>query len=71
MSGVGSVEDVDEDSPPQDGRVFADDDDFPLQKGSSLGGISPPEGKIAPAQVRITKIMTTRLERGVDKKIWT
>ena len=30
-------EDVDEDSPPQDGRVVGDDvdDDFPLQEGSS------------------------------------
>ena len=46
-------EDVDEDSPPQDGRVVGDDDDddFPLRKGSSPGGIAPPEGKSAPAQV--------------------
>ena len=53
MRGVGAVEYVDEDSPPQDGRVFGDDDDddFPLQEGSSPGGIAPPEGKSAPAQV--------------------
>ena len=32
-------EDVDEDNPPQDGRVVgaADDDDFPLREGSSPG----------------------------------
>ena len=31
-------EDVDEDGPPQDGRVVGDDDDddFPLREGSSL-----------------------------------
>ena len=53
LRGVGVVEDVDEDSPPQDGRVVGDDDDddFPLRKGSSPGGIAPPEGKSAPAQV--------------------
>ena len=53
MRGVGVVEDVDEDSPPQDGRVVGDDDDdgFPLREGSSPGGIAPPEGKSAPAQV--------------------
>ena len=28
-----------------------DDDDFPLREGSSPGGIAPPEGKSAPAQV--------------------
>ena len=28
-----------------------DDDDFSLLEGSSLGGIGPPEGKSAPAQV--------------------
>ena len=51
--GVGAIEDVDEDSPPQDGRVVGDDDDddFPLREGSSPGGIAPPEGKSAPAQV--------------------
>ena len=40
-------------SPPQDGRVVGDDDDddFPLQEGSSLGGIATPKGKTAPAQV--------------------
>ena len=45
------VADVDEDSPPQDGIVVGDDDnnDFPLQEGSSPGGIAPPEGKSAPA----------------------
>ena len=54
MRGVGVVEDVDEYSPPpQDGRVVGDDDDddFPLREGSSPGGIAPPEGKSAPAQV--------------------
>ena len=47
------VEDVNGDCPPQDGRVVGDDDDddFPLREGSSLGGIAPPEGKSAPAQV--------------------
>ena len=38
MRGVGAIEDVDEDSPPQDGRVVGDDDDdddFPLWEGSS------------------------------------
>ena len=40
MRGVGVVEDVDEDGPPQDGRVVGDDDDddFPLR-----GGGVPPE----------------------------
>ena len=49
----GAVEDVDGDCPPQDGRVVGDDDDddFPLREGSSPGGIAPPEGKSAPAQV--------------------
>ena len=49
----GAVEDVDGDFPPQDGRVVGDDDDddFPLREGSSPGGIAPPEGKSAPAQV--------------------
>ena len=53
MRGVGVVEDVDEDSPPQDGRVVGDDDDddFPLREGSSPGGIAPQKGKSAPAQV--------------------
>ena len=37
MRGVGAVEDVDEDSSPQDGRVIGDDDDgdFPLPERSS------------------------------------
>ena len=37
----------------KDERVVADDDDFdcPLQEGSSPGGIAPPEGKSAPAEV--------------------
>ena len=37
MRGVGVVEDVDEDSLPQDGRVVGDDDDddFLLREGSS------------------------------------
>ena len=49
----GAIEDVDGDSPPQDGRVVGDDDDddFPLRDGSSPGGIALPEGKSAPAQV--------------------
>ena len=53
MRGDGAVEDVDEDSSPQDGRVVGDDDDddFPLREGSSPGGIAPLEGKSAPAQV--------------------
>ena len=53
MRGVGAVEDVDEDSPPKDGRVVGDDDDddFPLREGSSPGGIAPPEGISAPTQV--------------------
>ena len=53
MIGVDVVEDVDEDSPPQDGRVVGDDDDddFPLREGSSPGGIAPPKGKSAPTQV--------------------
>src|SRR3989337_2255044 len=40
-------------TPPQDGRVDGDDDDdgFPLREGSAPGGICPPEGTIAPAQV--------------------
>ena len=34
-------------------EVYLDDedDDFPLREGSSPGGIAPPEGKSAPAQV--------------------
>ena len=53
MREVGDVEDVDGDSPPQDERVVVDgdDDDSPLREGSSPGGIAPPEGKSAPAQV--------------------
>ena len=53
MRGDGAVEDVDGDCPPQDGRVVGDDDDddFPLREGSSPGGITPPEGKCAPAQI--------------------
>src|SRR6266536_1430630 len=53
MRGVGDVEDFDGYFPPQDGRVVGDDDDddFPLREGSSPGGIAPPEGKSAPAQV--------------------
>src|SRR5215216_6414522 len=53
MRGVGAVEDVDEDCPPQYGRVVGDDhdDDFPLWEGSSPSGIAPSEGKSAPAQV--------------------
>ena len=49
----GAIEDVDGDCPPQDGRVVGDDDDddFPLREGSSPGGIGPPAGKSAPAQV--------------------
>ena len=55
MRGDGASEDVDEDWPPQDERVVGDDgdddDDFPLREGSSPGGIAPPDGKSAPAQV--------------------
>ena len=53
MTGDGVVEDVDEDWPPKDERGVGDDDgfDFPLREGSSPGGIAPPEGKSAPAQV--------------------
>ena len=53
MRGDGDVKVFDEDSPPKDGRVVGDDDDddFPLQEGSSPGGIALPEGKSAPAQV--------------------
>ena len=53
MRGVGAIEDVDEDSPPQDGRVVGDDDDddFPLREGSSPGGIALPKGKSGPTQV--------------------
>ena len=53
MRGDGSVEDVDGDCPPQDGRVVGDDDDddLPLWEGSSPGGIAPPKGKSAHAQV--------------------
>ena len=53
MRGDGAIEDVDGDYPPQDGRVvgYDDDNDFPLREGSSPGGIAPPEGKSAPAQV--------------------
>ena len=53
MRGDGVVEDVDGDGPPKDERVVGDDDDddFALWEGSSPGGIAPPEGKSAPAQV--------------------
>jgi len=53
LRGDGVVEDVDEDFPPQDGRVVGDDDDddFPLWEGSSPSGIALPEAKRAPAQV--------------------
>ena len=53
MRGDGIVEDVDGDYPPQEWSVVGDDDDddFPLREGSSPGGIAPPEGKSAPAQV--------------------
>ena len=58
MRGVGVIEDVDEDSPPQDGRVVSDDDDddFPLREGSSPGGIAPPEGKSAPPKFRFETV---------------
>ena len=53
LRGDGDGADVDEDSPPKDGRVVGDDndDDFPLREGSSPGRIAPLEGKSAPAQV--------------------
>ena len=47
MRGDGVVEDVDEDWTPKDDDGF----DFPLRDGSFPGGIAPPEGKSAPAQV--------------------
>ena len=52
MRGDGVVEEVDGDFPPQDGRVIGDDDDddFPLREGRSPCGLTPPEGKSAPAQ---------------------
>ena len=54
LRGVGDVEDVDEDSPHQDGRVVGDDDDdFPLREGSSLGGIAPPKGKVLLPKFRL------------------
>ena len=55
MRGVGAVEVVDEDIPPQDGRVFGgdDDDDFPIREGSSPGGIAPPEGKVLLPKFRL------------------
>ena len=48
MRGVCVVEDVDGDSPSQDGRVVGDDDDddFPLREGSSPGRISPRRPKV-------------------------
>ena len=52
LRGDRAIEDVDGYCPPKDGRVVGDyDDDFPLWEGSSPGGIAPPEGKSAPAQV--------------------
>ena len=53
LRGDGVVEDIDGDWPPKDERVVGDDDDFdfPLQRGSSHGGIALQEGKSAPAQV--------------------
>ena len=47
LRGDDAGEDVDEDSPPQDGRVVGDDggDDFPLLEGSIPGEISSPESK--------------------------
>ena len=56
MKGVGAVEDVDGDCPPQDGRVVGDDDDdddFPLREGSSPGGIAPLEGKVLLPKFRL------------------
>ena len=45
MRGDGAGEDVDEDNPPQDGRVVGDDDgdDFPLPGGGFPGRTAPPE----------------------------
>ena len=53
MRGDGVVGDIDEDWPTKDKGVVSDDDgfDFPLREGSSPGGIAPPEGKSAHAQV--------------------
>ena len=53
LRGDGVVKNVDGHYRPTDERVVGDDDDdyFPLREGSSPGGITPPEGKSAPAQV--------------------
>ena len=55
MRGDGVVEDVDGDFPPQDGTVVRDDDDdgFPLQEGSSPGGIAPPGAKVLLSKFRL------------------
>ena len=53
MRGDGVGEDVDEDWSFHEERIVGDVDgfDFPLQEGSSPGGIAPPEGKSATAQI--------------------
>ena len=55
MRGDDVVLDVDGDGPPKDGRVVGDgnDDDSPLRKGSSPGGIAPPEGKVLMPKSRL------------------
>ena len=53
LRGDGAGEDVDEDSPPQDGRVVGDDggDDFPLPEGSIPGRTALPEPQNGSAKV--------------------
>ena len=63
MRGVAVVEDVDEYSPPQDGRVVGDDDDddFPLREGSSPGGITRRRAKVLLPKFRLETV-ALRLE---------
>ena len=53
LRGDGAGEDVDEDSPPQGGRVVDDDGgvDFPLPEGSVPGRTALPEPQIGSAKV--------------------
>ena len=55
MRGVGVIEDVDGDSPPQDGRVVGDDDgdDSPLWEGSSPDGITLRRAKVLLPKFRL------------------
>jgi len=52
---VRAVEDVCEDSPPQETRVIGDndDDDFSLREGSSPGGIAPRRAKVRLPRFRL------------------